>query len=529
MLKIYDTTLRDGSQMEGISYSTEDKIRITKALDRLGVDYVEGGWPGSNPKDIEYFLKVKDLSFKNLKVAAFGSTRRANILAKDDHNLNQIIKSQVKVATIFGKTWDMHVKVALKTTLEENLRMIESSIAYLKAHGLEVNFDAEHFFDGFNSNPAYARKVIEAAVKGGADCIVFCDTNGGTLPSRVKEIVTEVKPMIDCPIGIHAHNDCELAVANSLVAFESGISHIQGTINGFGERCGNANLSSVIPNLMIKYDEGLLPKIKLRKITEISRFVSELINTAHPSQLPYVGGSAFTHKGGIHVSAILKNAMTYEHIKPAQVGNQREVVVSELSGQSNIIYKAKELGVDLEYHQGDLKNVVKRIKALEHEGYHFEGADGSLRILIEKAIGRFKELFQLEGARIITEKRKDEKAYSEVSIKVNVKGQEVHTAASGNGPVNALDQAMRKALIDFYPRLKDFYLVDYKVRVLDSNDGTEAKVRVLIETSDGHENWGTVGASTNIIEASWKALVDSLEYGLAYTKNNESEAERQIS
>jgi len=524
MLKIYDTTLRDGSQKEGISYSTEDKVRITKALDQLGVDYVEGGWPGSNPKDIEYFLRVKDMTFENLKVAAFGSTRRANIEAADDHNLNQIIKSKVKVATIFGKTWDLHVRVALKTTLEENLKMIESSIAYLKSHGLEVNFDAEHFFDGYKANPEYAKEVIKVAQRGGADAIVFCDTNGGTLPKDVKKIIDDVKGLITCEMGIHAHNDAELAVANSLVAFETGVNHIQGTIHGFGERCGNANLSSLIPNLLLKYDGALLPKIKLRKMTETSRFVSELINTSHPSHLPYVGTSAFTHKGGIHVSAILKNATTYEHVDPSLVGNRQEVVVSELSGQSNIIYKAKELGVHLDKDKDDLRNVVKQVKALEHQGYHFEGADGSLRILIEKALNRFTELFQLESARIITEKRKDEDAYSEVSIKVNVKGQEVHTASGGNGPVNALDKAMRKALIDFYPRLKDFYLVDYKVRVLDSNDGTEAKVRVLIETSDGTNTWGTVGASTNIIEASWKALVDSIEYGLTFT-NKEKEVQ----
>jgi 2-isopropylmalate synthase len=517
MLKIYDTTLRDGSQKQGISFSTEDKLRITKELDKLGVDYVEGGWPGSNPKDIEYFERVRDIKFKNIKVVAFGSTRKANINVENDNNLNEIINSGVKVATIFGKTWDLHVEVALKTTLEENLRMIESSIKYLKENGLEVHFDAEHFFDGFKANREYALEVIEAAKRGGADSIVFCDTNGGTLPYEIRDIINEVKSMINCEMGIHAHNDSELAVANSLTAFEQGITQIQGTINGYGERCGNASLSSIIPNIILKYDNKLLEKINLRKITEVSRFVSELINSSHPDNLAFVGNSAFTHKAGIHVSAILKDITTYEHINPNLVGNKREVVVSELSGRANIIYKAKELGINIDENCKEIKNVVKKIKDLEYQGYHFEGADGSFRLLIEKGLNRFKELFELKSARIITEKRQNEGSYSEVSIKVNIDGKEVHTASGGNGPVNALDKAIRKALVDFYPEIDNFYLVDYKVRVLDSNDGTEANVRVLIETSDGKNNWGTVGASTNIIEASWKALVDSIEYGISYS------------
>ncbi|MDM8533509.1 citramalate synthase [Clostridiaceae bacterium HSG29] len=528
MLKIYDTTLRDGSQKQGISFSTEDKIRITKELDKLGVDYVEGGWPGSNPKDIEYFNKVKDMKFRNIKIAAFGSTRRANIEPEDDHNLKEIIKSGVKVATIFGKTWDLHVTVALNTTLEENLKMIESSIKYLKDRGLEVIFDAEHFFDGYKANKEYALKVIDVAVKANADSIVFCDTNGGTLPCEVRNIIKEVKPFVTCEMGIHAHNDSEVAVANSLIAFEEGITQIQGTINGYGERCGNASLSSIIPNIILKYDGDLLEKIKLRKITEVSRFVSELINASHPSNLPFVGSDAFTHKGGIHVSAILKDIATYEHINPILVGNDREVVISELSGKANIIYKAKQLGIDIDEKGDGIRNVVNRIKELEYQGYHFEGADGSFRLLVEKALGRFKELFKLKNARIITEKLNNDGSYSEVSIKVNIEGKEVHTAASGNGPVNALDKALRKALIDFYPEIEKFYLVDYKVRVLDSNDGTEAKVRVLIETTDGNNNWGTVGASTNIIEASWKALVDSIEFGILYREGKKEITEKKM-
>ncbi|MGM0378870.1 MAG: citramalate synthase [Bacillota bacterium] len=516
MLKLYDTTLRDGSQMEGISYSTEDKLRITKKLDQLGIDYIEGGWPGSNPKDISYFKKVKKLELKNAEVVAFGSTRRPNIEAKNDKNLNKIIESGVKVATIFGKTWDLHVREALKTTLEENLDMIESSIKYLTKNGIKVFFDAEHFFDGFKNNKDYALKVLKRANMAGAKNLVLCDTNGGTLPSEISEIFDELENKFDCEFGIHAHNDSEVAVANSLIAYEKGVSQIQGTINGYGERCGNANLSSVIANIKLKIDKDKFNKVDLRKLTEVSRFVSELNNITHPSNLAYVGSSAFTHKAGIHVSAILKNSETYEHIDPTKVGNDREVTVSELSGRSNIAYKAKELGVNISKDSNKLRKVVNRIKDLEFKGYHFEGADGSFKLLLDKTLGNFNKLFELKSSRIITEKKADNGSLSEVSIRVDVNGKEVHTAASGNGPVNALDRALRKALIDFYPSLDEFYLVDYKVRVLDSKDGTEAKVRVLIETSDGHNSWGTVGASTNIIEASWKALVDSLEYGITY-------------
>ena len=516
MLKLYDTTLRDGSQMEGISYSTEDKLRITKKLDELGIDYIEGGWPGSNPKDISYFKKVKKLKLNNAKVVAFGSTRRPNIEAKDDKNLNKIVESGVKVATLFGKTWDLHVKEALKTTLEENLDMIESSIKYLIKNDIKVFFDAEHFFDGFKNNKKYALKVLKRANKAGAKNLVLCDTNGGTLPSEISEIFDELENKFSCEFGIHSHNDSEVAVANSLIAYQKGVSQIQGTINGYGERCGNANLSSVIANIKLKMDKSKFDKVDIRKLTEVSRFVSELNNITHPSNLAYVGSSAFTHKAGIHVSAILKNSETYEHIDPTEVGNDREVTVSELSGRSNIAYKAKELGVNISKDSNKLRKVVNTIKDLEFQGYHFEGADGSFKLLLDKTLGNFKKLFELKSSRIITEKKTNNGSLSEVSIRVDVNGKEVHTAASGNGPVNALDRALRKALIDFYPSLDNFYLVDYKVRVLDSKDGTEAKVRVLIETSDGHNSWGTVGASTNIIEASWKALVDSLEYGITY-------------
>lgn len=520
MVKIYDTTLRDGSQREGISYSTEDKLNITKRLDELGIHYIEGGWPGSNPKDIEYFQRVKDLDLKKAKVAAFGSTRRANILPEDDRNLQAILESGVEVATIFGKAWDLHVTEAIKTTLEENLAMIESSVAFLKARGLEVNFDAEHFFDGYNSNSDYALKVLKAAQRGGADAIVLCDTNGGTMPFKVKEIVEQAKEEVDTPLGIHAHNDGDVAVANSLAAYEGGAQHIQGTINGYGERCGNANLSSIIPNLKLKYGEDLISDEELVKLTEVSRYVSEVANLLPPSHSPYVGDSAFAHKGGIHVSAILRNAKTYEHVGPELVGNKQRVLVSELSGKSNLVYKAQELGIEIDEETADLRKVLDRIKELEHQGYQFEGAEASFELMVEKALGTYKKLFDLDGVRIITEKTEEINPLSEATIKVRVNGERVHTAAEGDGPVNALDSALRKALVDFYPQLEKIKLIDYKVRVLEGKEGTGAKVRVLIESTDGHKTWGTVGSSTNIIEASWQALVDSIEYGIKLGDTN---------
>ncbi|MCK8816158.1 citramalate synthase [Natroniella sulfidigena] len=520
MVQIYDTTLRDGTQREGISYSTEDKLNITKKLDQLGIDYIEGGWPGSNPKDIEYFKSVKKLDLKSAKITAFGSTRRANIKPEDDQNLQAILDSGVEVATIFGKTWDLHVTEALKTTLEENLEMIESSVRYLKEEGLEVHFDAEHFFDGYQANSDYALQVLKAAQAGGADTLVLCDTNGGRMPFEIINIITVIKEKVDVPLGIHAHNDAEVAVANSLAAYEIGVEHIQGTINGFGERCGNANLSSLLPNLKLKYGVDFITDEQLRKLTETSRYINEVANLTPSSHKPYVGTSAFAHKGGIHVSAILKEPKTYEHINPELVGNQREVLVSELSGKSNLVYKAKELGIDLEEEGTDLSQVLAQIKELEHQGYYFEGAEASFRLLIERATGAYEKLFDLEGVRIITEKTEEVNPNSEATIKVRVNGHRVHTAAEGEGPVNALDYALRKALLQFYPELEEIQLIDYKVRVLDGNDGTAAKVRVLIESSDGQETWGTVGASTNIIEASWQALVDSIEYGIKLKRDS---------
>ncbi|MCK8826193.1 citramalate synthase [Natroniella acetigena] len=520
MVQIYDTTLRDGTQREGISYSTEDKLKITKKLDQLGVDYIEGGWPGSNPKDIEYFKSVKELNLKSAKITAFGSTRRSKIKPEDDQNLQAILDSGVEVATIFGKTWDLHVTDALNTTLEENLEMIESSVRYLKEHGLEVHFDAEHFFDGYQANPKYALKVLQAAEKGGADTLVLCDTNGGTMPFEVEEIIVEIKDKLKTSLGIHAHNDAGVAVANSLIAYESGAEHIQGTINGFGERCGNANLSSTLPNLKLKYGVDFISDGELKRLTETSRYISEVANLTPPTHKPYVGDSSFAHKGGIHVSAILREPKTYEHIDPELVGNKRRVLVSELSGKSNLIYKAQELGIDIKEGSIDLHQVLSKIKELEHQGYYFEGAEASFKLLLEKATGKYNKLFDLEGVRIITEKTEELNPNSEATIKVRVNGKRVHTAAEGEGPVNALDYALRKALCEFYPELEEIHLIDYKVRVLEGNDGTAAKVRVLIESSDGQETWGTVGVSTNIIEASWQALVDSIEYGIKLKRDS---------
>ncbi|MCK8824396.1 citramalate synthase [Fuchsiella alkaliacetigena] len=521
MVELYDTTLRDGTQREGVSYSTEDKLKITKKLDELGIDYIEGGWPGSNPKDIEYFQRVQELSLENAKVTAFGSTRRAGIEAKDDANLEAIVSSGVEIATIFGKSWDLHVTDALETTLEENLAMIEDTVSYLKSQGLRVFYDAEHFFDAYAANPNYALETVQAAVKGGAEIVILCDTNGGTLPLQLKEIIEEVKDQIEAPLGIHAHNDSEVAVANSLLSLDSGVTQVQGTINGYGERCGNANLSSIIPNLKLKRGIDCVSDKQLSKLTEVSRYISEVANLSPPSHMAYVGDSAFAHKGGIHVSALMRNPETYEHLKPELVGNQRRVLVSELSGKSNLIYKIEELGIDLEEGSQDLNKLLDKLKELEHQGYQFEGAEASFEILTHKAVGDYEPLFHLEGCRIFTEKTEGLTPTSEATMKVNVNGQIVHTAAQGEGPVNALDCALRKALREFYPELEEIQLIDYKVRVLNGGKvGTAAKVRVLIESGDGQNTWGTVGVSTNIIEASWQALVDSIEYGIKLKQNN---------
>lgn len=521
---LYDTTLRDGTQGEGISLSVDDKLKIAHRLDKLGIHYIEGGWPGSNPKDMEFFKKIQTQKLEHARIVAFGSTCRPEVNPEDDASIQSVVESGVQVTAIFGKSWDFHVTHALKTTLEENIRIITESVRYLKSKGLEVFYDAEHFFDGYKNNPVYAMETILAAQDAGADLICLCDTNGGSLPSEILSIVGDVMQKVKIPLGIHAHNDGELAVANSLVAVQAGVVQIQGTINGYGERCGNANLCSVIPNLVFKMGCQCIPEEKIAGLTELSRYVSELANLSPNPHLPYVGNSAFAHKGGMHVSALLKNPETYEHIQPEKVGNLRRVLVSELSGMSNIIYKAEELelDVDLSRTNPETKAVVQQIKDLEHQGFQFEGAEASFELLLRKGFNGYHEPFTLENLRIILEKREDSAIHSEAVIKMRVGDEIVHTAAEGNGPVNALDNALRKALEGFYPEIREMKLSDYKVRVLDENRGTTSMVRVLIETQDNHDSWGTVGVSGNIMEASWQALVDSIAYGLLKNKKDKA-------
>jgi 2-isopropylmalate synthase len=514
LIKIYDTTLRDGTQGEGIAFSAEDKVKIALRLDQLGVHYIEGGWPGSNPKDLEFFRRIQDYTLSSAKITAFGSTRRPKIAVTDDPNLQALLDSGAPVCTIFGKTWDFHVFKALQTTLEENLAMIQESVAYLKSQGKEVIYDAEHFFDGYKANPNYALETLKAAQAGGASTLVLCDTNGGSMPWEIQQMLEQVKAVVTLPLGIHAHNDGELAVANTIMAVQAGAVHVQGTINGFGERCGNANLCSIIPNLVFKMGHEGIAKDLLQGLTELSRYVSELANIQPLAHQPFVGKSAFAHKGGMHVSALLKNPATYEHMQPELVGNERRVLVSELSGVSNLVYKAEELGFDINHTNPETRKILEEIKQLEHEGFQFEGAEGSFELLMRRAFDEYQDPFSLEGFRVINEKREGNSVNSEVMIKLRVGSEIVHTAAEGNGPVNALDNALRKALEGAYPQISNMKLTDYKVRVLQEKDGTTALVRVLIETSDGHKSWGTVGVSENIIEASWQALADSIVFGL---------------
>jgi len=511
-IAIFDTTLRDGTQGEGISLSAEDKLKIALKLDALGVDYIEGGNPGSNSKDIEFFQRMKSMKL-SAKLTAFGSTRRKNSLAEQDSSLVRIVESGVPAATLVGKSWDFHVHTALQTTLEENLSMIYDSIAYLRQNSLEALFDAEHFFDGYKNNPEYALSVLKRAQDAGANWLILCDTNGGTLPGEIHEIVTRVRQELAAPIGIHTHNDCELAVANTLAAVQAGARQVQGTINGYGERCGNANLCSIIPNLQLKLDYECLPEEKLRSLTSTARYVSEIANVSMPVGQAYVGNAAFAHKGGIHVSAIMKDSKTYEHIQPELVGNKQRILVSELAGQSNIISKAQELGLDVNANTEKTKEIMAHIKELEHQGYQFEGADASMELLLRDAFGGIEEIFKVESFKMLVE-RTNGGLISEAIVKINVAGQQVYTAAEGNGPVNAMDNALRKALVQFYPRIEDIHLSDYKVRVIDEKDATAAKVRVLIESSNLENTWNTVGVSSNVIEASWEALVDSIRYAL---------------
>jgi 2-isopropylmalate synthase len=512
---IYDTTLRDGSQGEDISFTLEDKIRIALKLDELGIDFIEGGWPGSNPKDMHFFKEISHYKLNNAKISAFGSTIRPGSEPSKDENVKYLLRANTEWVTIVGKTWDFHVKEALRTTLDENLRIIEKTISYLVKEGRKVIYDAEHFFDGYKANLEYALKTIEAAINGGANLICLCDTNGGTIPSLLSKIIKEFKKKFSIPFGIHAHNDSELAVANSLIAVENGAIQVQGTFNGFGERCGNANLCSIIPNLQLKMGKKVLSEENLRKLKSVSRYIYELANLTPAKNQPFVGDSAFAHKGGIHVSAINRNPGTYEHIEPELVGNQRRILVSDLSGKSSIYFKAKEFNIDIDTKDPVAIEILNKIKELEMQGYQFEGAEASFELLMAEILGQRRKYFELIGFRVIDEKRKEgELPIAEATVMIKVGGNIEHTAAVGNGPVNALDNALRKALERFYPELKEVKLYDYKVRVLSSDKGTGAKVRVLIESGDKENKWGTVGVSQNIIEASYQALVDSIEYKL---------------
>lgn len=514
-IKLYDTTLRDGSQCENIAFTVEDKLRITHKLDALGVHYVEGGWPGSNPRDIEFFKKIKHATLTQTRVTAFGSTRHPAKKAADDPNLRQLLSVETEAVTIFGKSWDLHVQAALNTTLDENLRMVQESVAYLKKRCPEVLFDAEHFFDGYKRNPAYALKVIKEAESAGADWIVLCDTNGGSLPWEIKSIFETVKKQCGVRLGIHAHNDSELAVANALNAVQAGAEQVQGTINGYGERCGNTNLVSVIPTIKLKMGVDCISDKQMAGLKDTSAFVDELANKAHWDQQPYVGKSAFAHKGGIHVSAVQKHSATYEHVTPETVGNHRRILVSDLSGKSNILYKAKEYGIDLDARDPKIKKILDDLKNLESLGFQYEGAEGSFELLMRDALGEKRVFFDFIGYRVIVEKRKEDDApFSEATVKIRVDGVQEITAAEGSGPVDALDKAMRKALGKFYPELEKINLCDYKVRILDERKGTGAKIRVLVESGDHLSKWGTVGVSENIIEASWQALIDSIQYKL---------------
>ncbi len=512
---IYDTTLRDGTQGEGVSFSMEDKVRLATRLDAIGIHYIEGGWPGSNPKDLRFFRRMQDVPLKHAKLAAFSMTRRAGGTAEGDANMRALVDAGAPVATIVGKSWDFHVTHALETTLPENLAMIGDTIAWLRPRMDEVIYDAEHFFDGFRANRDYAMATLRAAEEAGAHWLVLCDTNGGTLPFDLVEILREVKRHVRAPLGIHVHNDAECAVANTLAAVREGVRQVQGTVNGYGERCGNANLVSIVPSLVLKMRVDCIPEPNVRELRDLSRFVSELANrTPWPSQ-PYVGDSAFAHKGGMHVSAVVKHPDTYEHVDPESVGNHRRVLVSELSGRSNILWKAREYGIDLDHDTPDSRRILERLKDLEDRGFLFEGAEASFELLMERALGRHSPYFDLEAYRVIVEEQ-DGSAdpVAEATVRVRVKGMLEHTAAAGNGPVNALDHALRKALEEFYPNLREMRLIDYKVRILDESKGTAAKTRVLITSGDGRETWGTVGVAENIIEASWLALVDSIEYKL---------------
>jgi len=512
-VEIYDTTLRDGSQGEGINFSVADKLRIAEKLDAFGVHYIEGGWPGSNPKDIEFFAQAKKKKFKNARLAAFGSTRKKGVPVEQDDQVRLLIEAATPVVTIFGKTSMLHVKEVLRCTPEENLAMIADTVKFLKDHGKFVIYDAEHCFDGYKLDPEYAVATWQAAEKAGADFVVLCDTNGGCLPVEVAEITKVALGKLNCPIGIHTHDDIGLGVANALVAIKAGVVHVQGTINGYGERTGNCNLTSVIPCIALKMKKTCVPAKSLPKLKEISQFVDEIANMRHNPRLPWVGSAAFAHKGGAHVNAVQKLTSSYEHIDPTLVGNQRTVLISDLAGRSNIVVKAQELGFKVTNDTPELKSILNRVKELEHEGYEFEAAEASLALLIGKSLKKREESFRVETYHV-SMRRDVKESICEATVRVRVGDKVHHEVADGDGPVNALDGALRAALVKSFPKLEKITLTDYKVRILDTATGTAAKTRVLIQSTDGKRDWGTVGVSENIIEASLQALVDSMEFAL---------------
>lgn len=520
---LYDTTLRDGTQGEGISLSADDKIKIAQRLDDFGFHYIEGGWPGSNPKDAEFFERAKGINFQHAKLTAFGSTLKKDKLPEDDISIQMLLEAGTPVVTLVGKSWDLHVTEVLETSLSNNLDMIGKSVAYFVERGKEVVYDAEHFFDGYKANPEYALKTLTAAAENGAHIVVLCDTNGGTLPWEIEEICKTMGGKIDVAFGIHAHDDGGCGVANTLAAVRVGAQQVQGTINGYGERVGNANLCTIIPDLQLKMGKSCIPEDSLSQLTDLSYYIAEVANLPHDKQYPYVGASAFAHKGGIHVAAMLKTEQSYQHIDPTLVGNQRRTLVSELSGRGNVLDKSQQLGLEVDGEQA--KVVLAKIKSLEAQGFTFESAEGSLNLMLEQLQPDYQPPFELIDFTVVVEHRQGRGILAEATVKVRIGDEIVHTAADGNGPVNALDAALRKALIDIYPALADVRLSDYKVRILDSESGTSAAVRVLIDTKNGTRQWSTVGASPNIIEASWRALSDSYKYALLNGTNNPTETE----
>ncbi len=520
---LYDTTLRDGTQREGISLSVDDKLKIAQRLDEFGVHYIEGGWPGSNPKDAEFFERAQKLVFQHAKLAAFGSTLKKDKIPEDDLNIQMLLEAGTPVVTLVGKSWDLHVTEVLETSLSHNLEMIGKSVAYFAEREKEVIYDAEHFFDGYKANPSYALKTLSAAADSGAHTVVLCDTNGGTLPWEIEEICKTVAEQIDAAFGIHANDDGGCGVANTLAAVRVGAVQVQGTINGYGERVGNANLTTIIPDLQIKMGKSCVPDNNLNHLTDLSYYVAEVANLPHDKHYPYVGSSAFAHKGGIHVAAMLKTERSYQHIDPSLVGNQRRTVVSELSGRGNVLDKSRQLGLDVDDEQA--KVVLAKIKSLEAQGFTFESAEGSLNVMLQQLQPDYQPPFELIDFTVVVEHRQGRGILAEATVKVRIGDEIVHTAADGNGPVSALDAALRKALIDIYPQVADVRLSDYKVRILDSESGTSAAVRVLIDTKNGTRQWSTVGASENIIEASWRALSDSLEYALLNGTSDPGETE----